>query len=399
MKNPQSSHRASSNRAAFGGVRRTAMISLAACIVPLASCGGAPKDGSAATWSSKNQSSGTQPTFPAEGPAREGRVEPIGEPAVLARPMPREQGDPMALRRRAVDVAHEAMGSTSALLRAHAIEALVNAPLDLDSVVGRGLIDENRGVRFVAALAIARAKRAELSHLVEPLLRDDSLSVRAAAIAALALCGRHPDLTPLATMIRSEDTEVRGNAYVALGTMGAEAGGASAIPMVRESVGQGLSMADTSKIKIVELQAAECLVRLGRSEEIEPIRAALFAPAELNEVTALACQMIGRLKDGRARPMLERLIEADRDSARPAEIRLVAMEALARLGVDPSRVVPLASPFLAAPQPAQRAQACLVIGASGDAGALTSVAPLLDDRDPVVRLAAAAAILEGTKAP
>lgn len=371
---------------------RATLASVIALAMPLVGCGGAQKDGVA--WSSKNGT--TQPTFPSEAAASNGghggaRNE---APVVLARPTPRDQVDAQALRAKAIDVAHEAMASSSALLRAHAIEALVNSPHDLDSVVGRGLVDENRGVRFVAALAIAKTRRVELVHLVEPLLRDDSLSVRAAAIAALATCGRRPDLTPLASMIRSEDTEVRGNAYLALGVIGADAGGASAIPMVRESVGQGLSMADSARIKVIELQAAECLVRLGRSEEIEPIRAALFAPAEQNEVTALACQMIGRLKDARSRPMLERLIEAERESARPPEIRLAAMEAIARIGVDPSRILPLAMQYLTAPSAGQRAQACLVVGAAGDVGSLGQVEPLLADRDPVARLAAAAAVLE-----
>ncbi len=379
--------------------RRRAALALAIAVsLPLAACvtgEKAAQDGSNAAWSTRGQSTTTAAGAPSATFASESPRE-----SVLARPAPRaaQAGpvDPQALRAAALDTVRTASGSSSALLRAHAIEALSAAPQDLDSVVGRGLVDENRGVRFVAAMSIAKAKRRELVHLVEPLLTDDSLSVRAAALAALATCGRRPDLTPLAAMIRADDPEVRANAYLALGVIGREHGGESAIPMVRESVGQGLPLADTARVKVIELQAAECLVRLGRSEEIEPIRAALFAPAEQAEVTALACQMIGRLKDGRSRPMLERLVEADGTSARPNEIRLIALEALARLGVDPTRIIPVASGFIAARQPAQRAQAALAIGASGDASALGFVAPLLEDPDPVVRVAAAAAILEGT---
>jgi HEAT repeat protein len=379
--------------------RRRAALALAiAAALPLAACvtgERAAPEGSNAAWSTRGQST----TTAAGTPSMSLTVDAPRE-GVLARPAPRAVAagpvDPQATRAAAIEVIRTASGSSSALLRAHAIEALASAPKELDSIVGRGLVDENRGVRFVAAMSIARSKRRELVHLVEPLLTDDSLSVRAAALAALATCGRRPDLTPLASMIRSDDPEVRANAYLALGVIGQEHGGASAIPMVRESVGQGLPLADTARVKVIELQAAECLVRLGRSEEIEPIRAALFAPAEQAEVTALACQMIGRLKDGRSRPMLERLVEADGTSARPNEIRLIALEALARLGVDPTRILPVASSFIAARQPAQRAQAALAIGASGDASALGFVAPLLEDPDPIVRLAAASAILEST---
>jgi HEAT repeat protein len=94
--------------------------------------------------------------------------------------------------------------------------------------------------------------------------------------------------------------------------------------------------------------------------------------------------------------MLERLVEADGTSARPNEIRLIALEALARLGVDPTRIVPVASSFLASRQASQRAQAAMAIGASGDPSSLGFVAPLLEDPDPIVRVAAAAAILEAT---
>lgn len=369
--------------------------------LPLTACGPteqATSEGASAPWSTRSQSTTTAAGAPSMHLDTDASRDPV-----LARPAPRDTqriaavaADPQTLRTQAIEVVRTASGSSSALLRAHAIEALGSTPKEFDSIVGRGLVDENRGVRFVAAMSIAKAKRRELVHLVEPLLTDDSLSVRAAALAALATCGRRPDLTPLAAMVRADDPEVRANAYLALGVIGPELGGASAIPMVRESVGQGLPLADTARVKVIELQAAECLVRLGRSEEIEPIRAALFAPPEQAEVTALACQIIGRLKDGRSRPMLERLVEADGTSARPNEIRLIALEALARLGVDPTRIVPVASSFLASRQASQRAQAAMAIGASGDPSSLGFVAPLLEDPDPIVRVAAAAAILEAT---
>ncbi|MBL9118376.1 MAG: HEAT repeat domain-containing protein [Phycisphaerae bacterium] len=370
-------------------------------VTPFGGCGAAQRsDGTA--WSTKAQSASGDVTSDSEIPTPSHS----GDEHVLARPASRsgEEGtrrdlaqragqlDPGAMRHEALEVARGASASNSAILRAHAIEALLSAPAELDSVVGRGLIDSNRGVRFVAAMAIAKTRRTELAHLVEPLLSDSSDSVRAAALAALAACGRNPDLSPLAAMVRSDNPEVRANAYLALGVIG----NPSAIPLVRESIGGGFDRADPARVKVVDLQAAECLVRLGRSDDLEPIRAALFAPMEQSEVTALACQMIGRLKDAHSRPMLQRLIEAERESARPSEVRLAALEALGNVGVDGDRLLPILRPFVQSRSSAIRAQTCLALAATGSQGALVWLDGLLRDGDAEVRVAAASAILSLT---
>jgi len=170
------------------------------------------KDGD--SWSSKSQSARSAPTTIGDRP-HGGR--PLHEPdgsnraiaavpdasradvPTLAAPStiyePTEPVEPSALRAKAIAVAQEASRSTSPIVRAHAIEALGSAPEELDAVAGRGLVDANRGVRFVAVLSLAKAKRCGLAHLIEPLAHDDSASVRAAALAALQMCG---DVRPLA---------------------------------------------------------------------------------------------------------------------------------------------------------------------------------------------------------
>jgi HEAT repeat protein len=364
-------------------------------------CGGDGADPEA--WSTKSQSAtgvvpstssrrtvGDRPPVPAEAAA-------APTPAVLASPATiAEVVDRGALERRALSIAEDASRSSSPLLRANGIEALVHAPASLDAAASRGLVDENRGVRFVAAMALGTAKRCDLAHLVEPLERDPSQSVRAAALATLQRCGRAPDLSPFASMVASDDPEVRANAYLALGAIGNR----SAIDMVRESVGRGMNLADSTRVRAVELQAAECLVRLGRAEEIEPIRAALFAPAEQGGLTALAAQMVGRLQDERSRPMLERLVDADGPNGRAPEIRLAALEALGRLGGDPARLVAAIRPFLVL-EPPLRAQAAFALasiqtpsGGEVDHEVLAHLGGLLSDRDPVVQVAAANAVLK-----
>jgi HEAT repeat protein len=354
-----------------------------------------PKEGDRA-WSTKGQSA----TSSASVPSGDSEIPSSSRSAEAAAPSPAiphaSQGtsvDPGELRHAAIEVARAASGNASPLLRAHAIEALSAAPDELDHVVGRGLIDSNRGVRFAAAMALAKAKRRELVHLVEPLLNDPSLSVRAAAMAALAACGRQPDLSPLAGMVKSNEPEVRANAYLAIGSIG----NVSAVPLVRESIGGGFERIDPARVKIVDLQAAECLVRLGRTDDLEPIRAALFAPVEQSELTALACQMIGRLKDGQSRPMLQRLVEAERESARPPEVRVAALEALSLTsvsgGLDAARYLPAIGAFATARSPGVRAQACAAYAATGTQAALAPLKVLLRDPDPVVQVAAAYAIL------
>jgi HEAT repeat protein len=304
--------------------------------------------------------------------------------------------DRTALRARAVATLEETSRDSWSLIRANTIEALIPAGASLDGPAKRGLVDDNRGVRFVAALAIGKARRCELSHLTEPLLNDADLSVRAAALATQSLCGRNPDLAPLASMVASEDPEVRGNAFLVLGLIGNR----SAVPLIRDSLGRGLAFADAARVKVVELQAAEALVRLGQRGDIEPIRAALFGPAEMGGVTALACQMIGELKDAGSRPMLERLVLAQGDQVRAPEIRLAALTALGRLGdTDPAKLLAEIRPLVGATRGELRAQAATALGSSGSREALGYLAVLLGDAEPMVRTAAAGGIVRFLAVP
>jgi HEAT repeat protein len=189
-------------------------------------------------------------------------------------------------------------------------------------------------------------------------------------------------------MVMSDDPEVRANAYVALGHIGNR----SAVPMVRASLGRGFALVDPMRVRIVELQAAEAMVRMGEVQEIEPIRAALFAPGEQGELTILACQIIGRLRDERSRPMLFRLVDASAEAARPPEIRIAALDALGRLGGGAELAAPLRG-FLFDATPSIRAQAATAAGSLGSDQLLPDLARLLEDPEPVVRVAASGSIL------
>ena len=296
---------------------------------------------------------------------------------------------PTTLRDLAIDLLVRAAASETALLRANAIEAMQHAPGRMEPLVAGGLVDDNRGVRFVSAMTIGELRVERLAHLLEPLLRDESLSVRAAAIYGLYRCGYRVDQSPLASMILSDDPEVRANAAMVLG----ELGNRTALPVIRQAVGLGMERVGAARAKVVDLQLAEAMVKLGADEKIEVIRAALFAPAELGELTALACMMAGRLHDERVVADLVRLARRTGPNQQSAEVRMAATWALAQIApAQATAEVPME--YVASPQDALRAQAGLTLGEVGDPSGLSALAVLLEDPNPLVQVAAAGGILQ-----
>lgn len=332
-------------------------------------------------WSSRDQS--IQPS---------GQAKLSDEGRVVAEQLPvTSSGNAKAA---AVELLQSATRSKVPVFRANACEALISSPPDLHAVVVPLLSDENRGVRFVAATSIGRASLGDLADHVQPLLLDESPSVRAAAMYTLTKLGRQIDLSPLAAMVRSDDPEIRSNAYMVLG----EIGNKSAVGLIRDSLGKGMRQVNPARVRICELQASEALVRLGQADGIEPIRAALFAPGEQSEFTALAAQQAGRLKDDGSRAILMRLIDASGVSARPTEVRIVCAAALAQIStVDAPQIIKIARVYIQDREPDVRGQAALAYAWAGGPAAVPDLQRLLFDQDPSVQLAAAKAILIATR--
>jgi HEAT repeat protein len=298
--------------------------------------------------------------------------------------------DQRSVRQSAIEVLHHAAESTNPLLRANALEAIHYAPESALPAVQRALGDPNRGVRFIAAMTVGDLALCDLSSLVRPLLLDDADSVRAAAIYALDRCGEAPDHSPLATMLFSDDPEVRANAAVVLGRLGNR----TAIPMLRSAVGRELPRVPAERIRIVDLQIAEALVKLGDERQLDVIRAALFAPvAEQGEIVALACQLTGRLEDRRALTNLRDMATREGQRQLPTEIRLAAAEAIAR--IDQS-AAPIAVALFHADSERfdHRAQAAITLGAMDHPAALEALKQLLTDSNPLVQIAAAGGLLQ-----
>ncbi|MCH8005049.1 MAG: apolipoprotein N-acyltransferase [Planctomycetes bacterium] len=293
------------------------------------------------------------------------------------------------LRQAALVLLKHAAKSPEALVRANAIEAMHHAPEHLQPLVESGVRDPNRGVRFVAAMTIGTARMESVAPLLMPLLEDESLSVRAAAIFGLRRCGLSVDLLPLASLIRSEDPEVRGNTALVLAALG----NPSAIPMIRQAVGRGMKRVAAARVKMVDLQLAETMVKLGKEGEIEAIRAALFGPGDQAEITALACMMCGRLGDERVVPNLQRLARQRGKFQQPAEVRMAATWALARINPAQAPIdVPLS--YTDSQQGQLRAQAALTLGEIVSQASVRPLGMLLKDPDPLVQVAAASALLK-----
>ena len=295
----------------------------------------------------------------------------------------------------AISILMQASRSQWPQMRANAMEALIPDPQRLRGEVVSGLVDENRGVRFVALMSMYEAKLCELVPMAEELLEDPSDSVRAAAILALKSCGAAVDPSPLAVMAHSNDPEVRANAFMILGLLGNR----SAEPLIRDSLGASLGLVNPNLARIVELQGATALVRLGDVEEIQPIRAALFTPSEQGELVLLAIQSLTELKDQGAKGMLVRLVEAPGNQTRPPEIRLAAAAALARLGLqEPAPYLRLASEYLTSPDPAVRAQVAVLLGFVPSETGDRILTNLMKDPNSLVRLAAAGSVVRHASA-
>ena len=310
-------------------------------------------------------------------------------PTPLGSSLPRFTSNQVEPRAIAVDFIQQAANSPDAQIRANAVEASQYAQEIVEEIVRPALGDDNRGVRFVAAMLVGNIKLEHLTLLLEPLTHDESVSVRAASLYAKARCGQPVDLTPLASMMSSDDPEQRGNAALILG----ELGNPSAVPMIKDSLGRGMQRVEPQRVRVVEIQVAEALVKLGETGDIEVIRAALFAPPEQSEVAALASLISGRVNDRAVINELQRMAGRTGSEAYPSEVRLAATIALAQMA--PERA-PLDVPrhFMDSPEYQLRRMAAITLGEFKSTEARDLLATLLEDPDPTVQVAAAAALLK-----
>ena len=328
-----------------------------------------------------------------------------GATGCASRPQERVTAAPIAEQVRPHEAAARAVIEASLMsddpqIRAHSAEALLADPAWLLAVSPTLLADENQGVRAVTAAALGdvmsptdagRPDWAPLRPVLRGLTKDDSVFVRLAAVYAIAKAGDQVDRAPLAVSLMSDPLpRVRAQAAFFLGRLDDR----SALPMLREAANARMPMSSGAEYKLMQLQIAEAMVRLGEVDRVQALRAALFPsrPQDL-EATALAVQVLGDVGD---RSSIDQLIYlADqRDEGgnlMPAEIRLGIAGSLAKLGQPQGWFI--AGEYAKSESPLIRAQAAAVYGLTRGPENGARLGALLQDPAEIVRVAAAAAVI------
>lgn len=353
-------------------VRLLACVGLAAVIV-VSGCGSAGP---------KPRATGPTPApVNSSNPAAPAGLQPITDSIAIS-----------ALREQSIGVIEKESTGSDPLLRANAVEAAGYSPARLRSVIDRGLDDPNLGVRSVAAGTAGRAKLKGVAQRLHGLESDSSPYVRASAIGALARMGEQVDQSPLAMMLLTDPSpKIRSHAAFTVG----EIGNRSALGMLKEAAGAKMERASSGEVKLMQLQIAEAMVKLGDDAQLQPIRAALYPsrPDEL-EAAALAVQILGQVRDKAAMGQLMHMA-GYRDQAGqplPAEIRLAVSSALAKMGEKRGGFI--ADEFRTSSSAPLRAQAAATYGDIGNGESLARLKELLNDGDSLVRVAAAGAVLK-----
>lgn len=309
-------------------------------------------------------------------------------PAPIRRSVSNKEFD--ASRGYAVELLMTMTNSQSPEVRANAIEALSGEPNRLEPIVAIALDDPNEGVRSVAAMVAGSASLESLSPTLSRMRSDSSPYVRASAIYAMTKIGEQSDPSELASILfNGKTTRIRAHAAFILGELGDK----SAIPMLKQAYLTPVRNAMTIEQKLMRLQIAEALYKLGDESSIDSIRAALYPsrPEEL-EATALAVQIIGQINDRGSIDQLIYLVNEASDQTMPAEVRLAIASALASMGLNEGGYV--ADEYADNAQSVIRAQAASVYGKTGQMQNLEKLDALMRDPSVLTRVSAAGAVLD-----
>jgi len=295
-------------------------------------------------------------------------------------------------REQAIGALEKLSKHENAQIRANAVEALSAAPARASGVVGDRLLDANEGVRSVAAMVAGRLRMREHVERLESMTGDSSPYVRASAIYALRRCGADSDPSALSgLLLDNPDPRVRAHVAFILG----ELGDRSALGLLRQATGDSMPRANASRVRLLKLQIAEAMIKLGDDGQLSVVRAALYParPEEL-EATAVAVQILGEVEDKGAIDQLIDLTkgEGETDRVMPAEIRLAAAGSLAKLGMPQGGFI--ADQYAGSENAVLRAQAAAVYGETGRAETLAALDRLAEDESALVRVSACGAIVK-----
>jgi HEAT repeat protein len=270
----------------------------------------------------------------------------------------------------------EALRSKDASLRSNALEAMRNVPDDDVSrrAILKGLEDEEPIVRFSAAMAAGELRLADAKPMLLGMVDDPDPNVGIAVRFALHKLGITDYTHDLEKTARDPDPTVRGNTALALGLLGE-----------KDAVGKILKVLRLDPNPAVRQQASEAMWRLGDPEAKDDLLA-------LTVSNYADDQMLGYLAlAGPRNPEVRKYVYSGLTSDY-LEVSLAAARAMGLLGSDEGYGV--AEKGAKSATAAQRFMAAMAFAAIGRTDAQPFLEKLLKDKDPKVRVAAAAAVLQ-----
>lgn len=328
---------------------------------------------------------GVEVIRPAEPPS----VDRLDDPAAT---LPR-------LRASAINEVLSAVRSDNPQLRANALEALQDVRERVLPLAQLALDDSNAGVRFASLWVIGEQRLTSLAPALRPMLDEDQPEVvQAAAIYAAARLGVADDslISRMSRYALHPDARVRSTAAMLLGRMS----DASAVPLLKHSSRRPPGNRQPEILwKLLRLQVAEAMAKLGEGDAIKALYAAAYADDP--ELRILAVQTLAGLEDVTFWSNMSKFLGED-----PIELRVAAAAGLVELAsASAGRGVTLlqeavregAVPVLLEAThhelPTVRGQAAIGLTTVRTPAAAAALARLLRDGDPGVRLAAAAGVL------
>ncbi|MFT3786118.1 MAG: HEAT repeat domain-containing protein [Tepidisphaeraceae bacterium] len=271
-----------------------------------------------------------------------------------------------------------AFTSQDNVLRAQALEAMSRTcDPDAPARIAVALSDSDPLVRFAAAMAAGDLKLAETAPKLHAMANDSDENVRVAVRYALHRLGDVRLSHELSAMSQSTNTSVRKNVAMVLGLLGNSTAPRVLMPMLKFDSDQ-----------FVRLQAAEALWRLGDMEGLRVLAAGLVN--EASDIQVFSVLALAGPKDARVKPDLLGKLLPNEDDVTWVELQLAAARALGQIGADEGILTAVEG--ATKPDPRQRAMAALALGDIRRTDAQPTLANLLEDKSPNVRIAAALAL-------
>lgn len=292
------------------------------------------------------------------------------------------------LRQEAMLIIQTALADNDPLIRANAVEVVAaTKSIKLMPRVQRLVLDRVVPVRFAAVLAVGDAQYSLAEPYIIRRLKDKDENVRIAAAYAMGKLGSPKYFLVLRKAIVRSDLKVRANAAMLLG----KSGDKNALKFLY------WALKDKDSDDKVRFNAVQAIAALG-DERVYPKLWAMRISAYADD-RVLAVQALGALGTEKAKNILITMLDDD-----VLEIRLAAAEQLGthKDKIGESVVLDVFEKKLTASLDKQDLEltymrTALAIGRIGTPSLKKYLPQLLKDPSPVVRIAAAKAVLQCVK--